>query len=77
MITLEDPKTVDKDDNTLWTEVNDPKKVEFYLRLRNRRHFGQSEHEKTPFTQELLKIKFNWSATTARCCGKSITRRLF
>jgi hypothetical protein len=64
MITLEDPKTVDKDDNTLWTEMNDPKEVEFYLRLRNRRHFGQSEHEKIPFTQEPLKTKFNWSAST-------------
>ena len=64
MITLEDPKTVDDDDPSLWIEENDPKVVEFFLRLRNRRHFGQSEHEKTPFTQEPLKTKFNWSATT-------------
>ena len=64
MINLEDPKTVDDDDQSLWTEVNDPKEVEFLLRLRNRKHFGQSEHEKTPFTQEPLKTKFNWSATT-------------
>jgi len=65
MITLEDPKTADKDDPSLWAEVDDPKEVGFLLRLRNRRHFGQSEHENTPFTQEPLKKKFNWSATTA------------
>ena len=75
MITLEDPKTVEKDDTTLWTEVNDPKEVEFYLRLRNRRHFGQSKHEKTPFTQEPLKK--NSLERVIRCCGKSITRRQF
>ena len=54
MITPEDPKTVDSDDPFLWTEVNAPKEVEFLLRLRNRRYFGKSEHEKTPFTQERL-----------------------
>ena len=63
MITLEDSKTADNDDSSLWTAVNDPEEVEFLLRLRNRRLFGQSKHEKTPFTQEPLKIQFNWSAT--------------
>jgi len=31
---LEDPKTVDKDDPALWTEVNDPKEVESFWAIR-------------------------------------------
>ena len=64
MITVEGPKIVDNDNSSLWTEVNDQKEAEFDLCLRNRRHFGQSDHEKTPFTQEPPKTKFKWSATT-------------
>ena len=52
------------EDDIIWTKMNDPKEVGFLLRLRNRRHLGQSEHEKSPFTQEPLKTKFNWSTTT-------------
>ena len=64
---LEDPKAVDQAaprDNSKWKEVNCPKEIEFLLRLRNQRHFGQAETDGTPFTTEDMKHKFNWSAST-------------
>ena len=30
----------------------------------NQLHFGQSEHEATPFTTESMKQKFDWSKST-------------
>ena len=59
---LADPKTINQNDPTQWKNVNCPKEIEFYLQLRNRRHFGQAEG--TPFTSPSMKKKFNWSATT-------------
>jgi hypothetical protein len=45
--------------------LNDIKQeIEFLLRLRNQRHFGQAETDGTPFTVESIKHKFNWSAST-------------
>ena len=41
-----------------------PAEIELLIKLRNRQHFGQLENEKTPFTQEPLKSKLNWSAST-------------
>ena len=38
---LEDPKQVKEAAD--WREVNCPKEIEFLLRLRNQRHFGQAE----------------------------------
>jgi len=61
---LEDPKKVDARDPSKWQEVNCPREIEFLLRLRNQRHFGQAETEGTPFTTEHMKSKFNWNATT-------------
>jgi hypothetical protein len=62
---MEDPKAVDqRKDPSLWKEVNCPKEIEFLLRLRNQRHFGQAETDGTPFTTEDMKHKFNWSAST-------------
>ena len=62
---LEDPKKVDKQkDPSNWKEVNCPKEIEFLLRLRNQRHFGQAETDSTPFTTERMKHKFNWNAST-------------
>jgi hypothetical protein len=61
---LEDPKGIDQKDNSKWKEVNCPKEIEFLLRLRNQRHFGQAETDGTPFTTEDMKHKFNWSAST-------------
>ena len=61
-ISLEDPKTVRNPSD--WIEVNCPKEIEFLIRIRNQRHFGQAETEGTPFTQEPLKHRFNWSAST-------------
>ena len=34
------------------------------LKLRNQKHFRQTEYEDTPFTQEPLRTLFNWSAST-------------
>ena len=61
---LEDPKAVDQKDTSKWKEVNCPKEIEFLLRLRNQRHFGQAESDGTPFTKDAMKHKFNWSAST-------------
>jgi hypothetical protein len=61
---LEDPKATDQKDASKWREVNCPKEIEFLLRLRNQRHFGQAESDGTPFTTETMKHKFNWSAST-------------
>ena len=60
--TLVDPKTVT--DPTDWVTITTPSEIEKYLQLRNQRHFGQAETEKTPFTQPPLKTHFNWSAST-------------
>jgi hypothetical protein len=61
---LEDPKATNQTDSSKWKEVNCPKEIEFLLRLRNQRHFGQAESDGTPFTKEAMKHKFNWSAST-------------
>ena len=59
---LEDPKTLKREDQ--WREVNNPDEIEFLLRIRNQRHFGQAETDGTPFTTEAMKKKFDWQATT-------------
>ena len=59
---LTDPKTLDPSNKSHWKEVNCPKEIEFYLRLRNQRHFGQAKE--TPFCTPSLSRKFNWSAST-------------
>jgi hypothetical protein len=61
---LEDPKSTNQNDSSKWREVNCPKEIEFLLRLRNQRHFGQAETDGTPFTGESTKHRFNWSAST-------------
>jgi hypothetical protein len=57
---FEDPKKT-----TNWRDINCPKEIEFSLRLRNQRHFGQAKSEGTPFTTPRMKQKFNWSASTS------------
>ena len=59
---LTDPKALNPTDSSQWKKVICPEEIEFYLRLRNRRHFGQAEG--TPFITLAMKKKFNWSATT-------------
>ena len=59
---LKDLKQVKGEEN--WRMVTCPKEVEYYLKLRNRRHFGQAETEGTPLTATAMKEKFNWEATT-------------
>jgi hypothetical protein len=61
---LDDPKLIDQQDDTQWREANCPKEIEFLIRLRNQRHFGQAETDGTPFTTETMKHKFNWNAST-------------
>lgn len=58
----EDPKLLNSNKSAQWREVNCLKEIEFYLRLRNHRHFGQAEG--TPFTSSSMKKKFDWSAST-------------
>jgi hypothetical protein len=60
---LEDPKTTNQKDPHNWREVNCPNQIEFLIRLRNQRHFGQAETEGTRFTTEYMKHTFNWSAS--------------
>jgi hypothetical protein len=52
---LEDPKSANQKDPSKWEEVNCPKEIEFLLRLRNQRPFGQAETDGTPFTGETMK----------------------
>ena len=33
--------------------------------MRNQRHFGQAETDKTPFTTDEMKEEFDWAATTS------------
>ena len=61
---LEDPKTIGREEVAKWKTVTCPTEIEYYLRLRNRRHFGQAEG--TPFTLPEMKKKFNWEADTAQ-----------
>ena len=62
---LIDPKKIDKNDPSVWRQINCPTEIEFYLRLRNQRHFGQAETDKTPFTTDEMKEEFDWAATTS------------
>ena len=50
-----DPKKVDKNDDSLWRVITVPKEIVFFLLKRNQLHFGQSEHEYSPFTMETMK----------------------
>ena len=59
-----DPKQVDKDDESLWRVISVSEGIEFFLLNRNQLHFGQSEHESTPFTTETMQQKFNWNKST-------------
>jgi hypothetical protein len=61
---LEDPKSTNQNDPSKWKEVNCPKEIKLLRRLRNQRHFGQTESDGTPFTRESMKREFNWSAST-------------
>ena len=66
---LEDPKELYKDkdrrkDPNAWIEIKSPPEILYYTKMRNRQHFGQAETDGTPFTQEPLKTKFNWKAST-------------
>ena len=47
-----DPKKVDKDSKSLWRIIKVPAEMESFLLKQNQLHFGQSEHEPTPFTTE-------------------------
>ena len=60
----EDPKQVVKDDESLWRVITVPEDIEFFLLERNQLHFGQLEHESTPFTTETMQQKFDRNTST-------------
>ena len=68
----EDPKQIDKDDESLWRMITAPEEIEFFLLKQNQLHFGQSEHEATPFTTETMQQKFDWNTSTevTKICRK-------
>ena len=41
-----------------------PEEIEFFLLKQNQMHFGQSEHEGTPFITDSMKKKFDWNTST-------------
>ena len=59
---LPDPKSIPKEAAN-WIEIHNPREIEYYLLLRNRRHFGQAHG--TPFTTPSFTTKFNWAAETS------------
>lgn len=54
---IENPKTC-----TSWKTVSTPSEIEFYIRMRNRQHFGQAQG--TPFTTSPLSQRFDWAANS-------------
>jgi hypothetical protein len=58
---LPDPKAIQHDDS-LWRTVELPSDILYYLRLRNRLHFGQAQG--TPFTETPLSEHVDWQAST-------------
>ena len=56
-LSLEDPKIC-----TEWVLITEPSEIEYYLLLRNQRHFGQAQG--TPFTIPPLSHDFDWGAST-------------
>ena len=44
--------------------ITAPEEIEIFLLKRNQLHFGQSEHEATPFTTESMQQKFDWNTST-------------
>ena len=59
---LTDHKSLDPKDKSFWKEVNCPKEIEFYPRLRNRCNFGQAKE--TPFCSHSMSRKFKRSTST-------------
>ena len=54
-IELSDPKKFDKkwkNDLSKWKTIKVQTEIEFYLRLRNQRHFGQAKSDETLFTTD-------------------------
>ena len=58
----EDPNKVDND--SLWRVITIPEEFNFFLLQQNQLHFGQLEHESTPFTTEIMQQKFDWNTLT-------------
>ena len=62
-VALQDPKSIDISDSTLWQTVSNPKEIEKYLLMRNQRHFGQAHG--TPFTTQQFTTRFNWTGDSS------------
>jgi hypothetical protein len=58
---LPDPKAIQQDESQ-WRTVELPSDILYYLRLRNRLHFGQAQG--TPFTEPPLSESLDWEAST-------------
>ena len=54
---IQDPKQC-----TSWKTITNPDDIEYYIRIRNRGHFGQAHG--TPFTERPLLDEINWAADT-------------
>ena len=54
---LQDPKQCNA-----WKTITNPDDIDFYIRMRNRGHFGQAHG--TPFTELPLANEVNWAANT-------------
>ena len=55
------PRPDPKQCNT-WKTITNPEDIDFYIRMRNRGHFGQAHG--MPFTTTPLSDNINWEATT-------------
>jgi hypothetical protein len=58
---VSDPKAINNQDDK-WRTIELPEEILYYLRLRNRLHFGQAEG--TPFTAAPLRELVDWEAST-------------
>jgi exonuclease III len=60
---LTDPKAHAETDNPSWKLITLPDEINYYLLLRNQRHFGQAQG--TPFTIPPLSDDIDWAASSA------------
>jgi hypothetical protein len=62
ILTLTDLKARAENDNPQWKMITLPDEINYYLLLRNQRHFGQAQG--TPFTIAPLSDDVDWTAST-------------
>jgi hypothetical protein len=62
ILNLTDPKAHAETDKPQWKMITLPDEINYYLLLRNQRHFGQAQG--TPFTISPLSNNVDWAAST-------------